>query len=235
MSYPPEHKHRTRERILTQARRLFRRHGYDGVGIDAIMNAANLTRGGFYAHFASKEDLFREVVGDHMLAATLRERDRRVSGDDTRWARTVFDFYLSRWHRDAIEDGCSLAALASSVARSGDDVRAVFTDGVRETVAQIADLVPEDGGAGGEQRRSRAIAALALGVGSLLLSRAVNDPRLAAEIIAAGREQVDRIGWPGPDGRSAPSDGVPGTGPQDDVRHGERAAPIRRAAGGRGR
>ena len=54
MRYSAEHKQRTRERILTQAARLFRRDGYQGVGIDSIMTGARLTRGGFYGHFRSK-------------------------------------------------------------------------------------------------------------------------------------------------------------------------------------
>ena len=43
MRYRPEHKQQVRRRILTWAGRLFRRHGYEGVGIDAIMAAADLT------------------------------------------------------------------------------------------------------------------------------------------------------------------------------------------------
>ena len=47
----------TRERILTAAGRLFREHGVDGVGVDAVMREAGLTHGGFYAHFKSKGEL----------------------------------------------------------------------------------------------------------------------------------------------------------------------------------
>ena len=41
---------------------MFRERGYDGVGVDAIMNEVGLTAGGFYAHFPSKEALFAEAV-----------------------------------------------------------------------------------------------------------------------------------------------------------------------------
>ena len=43
-----------RERIVATAARLFREKGFDGVGIDAIMEAAGLTHGGFYRHFRSR-------------------------------------------------------------------------------------------------------------------------------------------------------------------------------------
>src|SRR5260221_5568151 len=51
-----------RERIVETAARLFREHGFDGVGVDAIMKGAGLTHGGFYGHFASKDDLAAEAV-----------------------------------------------------------------------------------------------------------------------------------------------------------------------------
>src|SRR5436190_14272805 len=51
-----------RERIVEAAARLFREHGFDGVGVDAIMKEAGLTHGGFYGHFASKDELAAEAV-----------------------------------------------------------------------------------------------------------------------------------------------------------------------------
>ena len=62
MRYSSEHKPRTRSRILERAAALFRREDYRGVGIDRIMASADLTRGGFYAHFPSKAALFAEVL-----------------------------------------------------------------------------------------------------------------------------------------------------------------------------
>jgi TetR/AcrR family transcriptional regulator, transcriptional repressor for nem operon len=62
MPYTPEHKQQTRQRILRSARRLFNRKGFAAVTIDEIMTEAGLTRGGFYRHFASKEELYSEAV-----------------------------------------------------------------------------------------------------------------------------------------------------------------------------
>src|SRR6266446_253236 len=53
---------KNRERIVETASRMFREHGFDGVGIDAIMQGAGLTHGGFYGHFGSKDDLAAEAV-----------------------------------------------------------------------------------------------------------------------------------------------------------------------------
>ncbi len=62
MPYPSDHKQKTRQRIVEAARVMFNRHGYDQVSIDEIMAEAQLTRGGFYAHFRSKEELFAEAT-----------------------------------------------------------------------------------------------------------------------------------------------------------------------------
>ena len=62
MSYTAQHKERTRARIVDSARSLFNRKGYVEVSIDEIMAHAGLTRGGFYNHFDTKEDLFVEVI-----------------------------------------------------------------------------------------------------------------------------------------------------------------------------
>ena len=61
MPQSPARKARTRAEIVEHAARLFRLRGYAGTNIDDIMLAAGLTRGAFYAHFTSKDDLFAEM------------------------------------------------------------------------------------------------------------------------------------------------------------------------------
>ncbi|MFZ3309215.1 MAG: TetR family transcriptional regulator, partial [Xanthobacteraceae bacterium] len=60
-----------RERILDAASALFRANGFGGIGVADIMQAADLTHGGFYGHFASKDDLVAQASRRAMaLAAT---------------------------------------------------------------------------------------------------------------------------------------------------------------------
>ena len=53
---------KTRAKILVAAARLFSERGYSGTALSDVMAACGLTKGGFYAHFASKEDLYLESV-----------------------------------------------------------------------------------------------------------------------------------------------------------------------------
>jgi AcrR family transcriptional regulator len=62
MPYRPEHAAQTRARIVEAARRLFNRRGFEQVTIDQIMAAAGLTRGAFYHHFHSKNELYAAAV-----------------------------------------------------------------------------------------------------------------------------------------------------------------------------
>ena len=62
MPQNPARTARTRAEILDHAGRLFRLRGYAGTNIDDVMLAAGLTRGAFYTHFKSKDELFTESV-----------------------------------------------------------------------------------------------------------------------------------------------------------------------------
>ena len=46
-----------RQTVIDVASRLFREHGFDGIGLKDLMKGAGLTQGAFYKQFASKEDL----------------------------------------------------------------------------------------------------------------------------------------------------------------------------------
>ena len=79
-----------RDRIIAAAARAFRERGFEGIGVAELMRSVGLTHGGFYGHFASKEELMalacRRAVED-MLAdwrAAHRRRPRRPGRLDRR-------------------------------------------------------------------------------------------------------------------------------------------------------
>jgi AcrR family transcriptional regulator len=57
-----ESKEHTRQRLLTEARRLFRERGYAATSLEQIAVAAEVTKGAIYGHFASKEDLMLSAL-----------------------------------------------------------------------------------------------------------------------------------------------------------------------------
>ena len=53
-----------REEIIHETMKLFSLKGYINTGINEIIASVDSSKGGFYNHFASKEDLFYEVLAE---------------------------------------------------------------------------------------------------------------------------------------------------------------------------
>lgn len=167
-----------RERILDSAAQLFRERGFDGIGLNDLMQAAGLTRGGFYGHFESKEDLAAQA-SRRALAANLTNwqalADEPRPDGLNRWVQA----YLSQTHRDRLGEGCALAALAGDAARGGAAVQQAFGEGVENLLAALQAQMP---GVDEADRRNRALVTLSTMMGALLLSRAVGAGGLSREL-----------------------------------------------------
>ena len=171
-----------RERILDSAARLFRERGFDGIGLNDLMQAAGLTRGGFYGHFESKDDLAAQA-SRRALQANREQWRQQADRSLAAWVQA----YLSDAHRDQPGAGCGLVALAGDAARGGPAVQAAFAEGVQSLVATLQAQMP---GASTAEQRAQALAMLSSLVGALLLSRAVGDEALSRELREAVRERL---------------------------------------------
>ena len=177
---------------------LFRRQGIAATGVDSVMAAAGLTAGGFYAHFRSKDALVAaavETAGEQAVERWLVPlRGLRGSA----WAHAFLESYLSQEHSDDRAAGCLIPSLAADVARSGTPARLRFERRLRG----FFDGVLERTGKSTSAERERAIAALALCVGGVLLSRVVIDRALSGEILAACRASAKPLLDPPPPPRA---------------------------------
>jgi TetR/AcrR family transcriptional repressor of nem operon len=195
MPYTEEHKQETRKRIIQSARRLFNRNGFADVSIDEIMGAAGLTRGGFYKHFADKDDLYEEAVLEFICADRPEPWQARYVDPAARGAalsRMIVDAYLSRDHFDDRDGSCPMIALPSDVSRGGAAVKGAF----RQVLAMMVDAFAANLGPGEGAPRERALALAAMVVGGMVLARAVDDKVLADEIRDSARTQAVAIaGW----------------------------------------
>jgi AcrR family transcriptional regulator len=187
MRYAPGHRERTREKILNRAARLFRKHGYRGVSIERIMSAAGLTRGGFYAHFASKEALFASVI-ERETDFVQRLRDARESTppSSAEGACEVVRGYLDPANREKVARGCNLATLTSDLPRAGGSARRAYARQVERLVGELEAHLPRELSDG----RARALTAAALCVGGIGLARGVGDEALASEVLEVCSERA---------------------------------------------
>lgn len=178
---------RNRREVIASAARLFREHGFDGIGLGEVMRAAGLTHGGFYKQFDSKEGLVREA----MVAALERSRAKwkeRIAASAADPLPTFVEGYLSPAHRDNPADGCAFAALAAEAARRSDpQLREVFEEQARGYLDMLGSMLDDQPGAGS---RDRALAMLSTVVGALLMSRVVIDPELSDDFLRAATAAV---------------------------------------------
>ena len=188
MPYTTEHKQQTRARIVECARVLFNRKGFTEVSIDEIMASAGLTRGGFYNHFRTKEELFVEAVAiyqDFNPIDRWPQLDFDPERCGTAFARQMVDVYLSREHLDDIEGHCPMIALPSDVARAGAGVKRAYHSLLERMAGMFAQSAGASAGAQAARRPGLALAALC--VGGMVLARTVEDDALREEIRAAAR------------------------------------------------
>ena len=176
-----------RQNVIDVASRLFREHGFDGIGLKDLMEGAGMTQGAFYKQFASKEDLVAQASARALEGATRRWSDAAAANPEDPLG-AVIAFYLTKEHREAKMEGCPLVALGGDASRQGAEVRASFESGIREHLRVLTRLIFKADAE--EKRDSKAMAILSTMVGALILSRAVIDPRLAQSFLDAAAESV---------------------------------------------
>lgn len=186
MPYSSEHKAQTRERIVGAARRLFNRHGFEQVSIERIMSEAGLTRGGFYHHFGSKDELYAAAVASftrcNPFRANLKDDPPPAPGE---LARILLDVYLSDKVFDDVDFHCPLYALPGDVARAGLAPQKAYTQLIRNLTQVYSSAL-----AGVPDGEQRAQAIVALCVGGMVLARTTDDAALRRSLRVAARRQA---------------------------------------------
>jgi TetR/AcrR family transcriptional regulator, transcriptional repressor for nem operon len=189
MPYAIEHKARTRAKIVESARILFNHHGFEQVSIDDIMKRAGLTRGGFYNHFASKDELYAETVRSFITCNPFdlgQAASTAAEPPPHELARILVDLYLSDATLADVDRHCPLIALPSDVARAGLKPRAAYTALV-ESMRQVfvAAFPTSDADAA-----RKALLIVGLCVGGMVIARTTDDPQLRNTLRAAAREEA---------------------------------------------
>lgn len=175
-----------RERIVETAAKLFREKGYDGIGVADLMKSAGLTHGGFYGHFASKEDLMVEAC-ELALKKSLDGWKARIAQDPQQALPKLINHYLSTQSRDTPGTACPAPTMGVDVARTSPSARPAFTVTTRQQFDLLQGLMPE-GEAG--VRRQQAITTFASLVGAMVLARSTDDAAFSEEILEAVRTQL---------------------------------------------
>jgi TetR/AcrR family transcriptional repressor of nem operon len=177
-----EAKAESRDRIVAEARQAVLDRGIEAAGVAEIMQAAGLTHGGFYKHFATKEELVREAVAAAFGVQVARFDDRAAKAGAGAAAAAYRADYLSDEHVARPGMGCPVAALGAEAARQGAAMQAVFGDGAGALVDRLASAYGD-----APDARKAAIRDMAQLVGAVVVARALGPGLLRDEVLAAVR------------------------------------------------
>jgi len=182
MPYSSKHKSQSRERILNSALRLFSEGGFELVTINMVMSNAGLTRGAFYAHFSSKEDLYAEAIHHGINSSALVTIP--PDDDGLRSLRQLIGTYLSRAHVDGEAAPCPLAFFATDVGVRDRRVRDTYTAALQSLAGVLGTHAPA------RLQAERVLAMTVLMVGGVAVSSALTDGALKDRILASCRRSI---------------------------------------------
>lgn len=167
---------------------MFNRRGFEGVSIDDIMREAGLTRGGFYHHFRSKDELYAEAVKSfttcNPFVVKSAELKRRPSAK--RLACMLVELYLCDETLMNVDGQCPLIALPSDVARAGFEPRAAYTQIVESMLCVFRAAFD----ASDRMAEQKARVVINLCVGGMVIARTTQDPELRKSLRSAARAQA---------------------------------------------
>jgi TetR/AcrR family transcriptional repressor of nem operon len=213
MPYPAGHRAETKKRIVSSARRLFNRRGFDRVSLDEIMLGAGLTHGGFYSYFKSKSDLYVEALNCFFTDPEWKNcwEGCEVDLKSTDVGGQVIRAYLSRQHFEDVENSCPMVALPADVTRGNVRLKRAFETVFAAMVSILERSVNRPGhgsgrdskhgsnGNSGRNARSRAQAMAALCIGGMVVARAMEN-RASADALrdACMKVALELGGWQQP-------------------------------------
>jgi AcrR family transcriptional regulator len=140
-----ESKERTRQRLLAEAQRLFRDRGYAATSLEQIAEAAEVTKGAIYGHFASKEDLMLSAIE----AAPTPDYSASLNDE----SRLLRDRLAELSRAFAAEDSGDAAELAmilefyAALLRAPEALQ-LYSSRVERRLRELADAYSDDSGEG---------------------------------------------------------------------------------------
>ncbi|NVZ86821.1 TetR/AcrR family transcriptional regulator [Pseudomonas yamanorum] len=173
MRYSQDHKAQTHQRIIKEASVRFRRDGIGATGLQPLMKSLNLTHGGFYAHFRSKDELVEKALQE--AAAQLDEHCKKLFSQQ-RPLDAFIDSYLSQWHQTSPHEGCPLPTMSSELGLRGQNSRT--TDEVLNARLKQVEAALDSPNA-----REQGLVLMSTLVGALVLARSVESAELATRIL----------------------------------------------------
>lgn len=189
MANKSAHKAKMRAKILEEASYALRSKGLSGVSLAELMQRAGLTHGGFYAYYATRDELVAEAIAA-MFDGTKRMLDESLTDRSAKEGMSILlDFYLSEANVRNLDKGCAIPALSSETSRMSQAAKHNFQEGVRMFQSRLAAALDA---AGNADSHVLARAVLAEMVGAISLARSMQDDDAAIAFVDAARSDLKK-------------------------------------------
>jgi TetR/AcrR family transcriptional repressor of nem operon len=185
MRYRPEHKIETHQKIVKDASRRVRAEGLNGAAVAAVMRDAGLTHGGFYKHFATKDELLIESLKEgfrEIIATLVRAAEQSPAGEA--W-KAIVKTYLRAEMCEYPERGCPLATLAPELARVDSQMKPQI---VAELVNYKSRMVPFMPGRRTMDKERAFFAIFSTMMGAIEIARMLPDPGMREKVLGNARD-----------------------------------------------
>jgi len=184
MPYSKEHKQQTRDKILHSAFNLFTAKGFDGVTVNQLMQSCKLTRGAFYAHFASKAQLYSEAIKYSASSSGLAQL-KPDAMTAKQWLGNLLDGYLSIEHVNGTTP-CPLAFLATDIVTRDADARLAYANayqGMNRRIIQFSNSYTKCD-------PQQILALTAMIIGTVAIARTMDDEKAIISLLDASRREA---------------------------------------------
>ena len=182
----------TREKLVRAATELIRRKGYTATTIDDICEQSAVTKGAFFHHFKTKEDLVEAslVAWDCQAASMVAAAPFQAIKDARKKALGYMDFYTGLFDNPKVLKSCLAGTTAQEVSDTNPALRKAANACFQNAQERFQSLL--DDACKGSRKRvdTAALAALwsATLQGSFILSKASQD----GAIVHRNLEQLRR-------------------------------------------
>ena len=185
MRYPSEHKAEVHQKIVKDAARRLRSEGMSGAAVAEVMRDTGLTHGGFYKHFANKDELVMESVREAFR--DIKDKLVRAAGQSRSEApwKAIAKSYLSLEYSDHAERGCPLTARAPELARGDKKMSGqIFA----ELVSYRDRMLPFMPGRRTRDKERTFFVIFSTMIGAVQIARLMPDPAIQEKVLASARE-----------------------------------------------
>ena len=133
----------TRQHILDTGNRIMASKGFSAVGLNEILQAAEVPKGSFYHYFKSKEQ-FGQALLESFFAGYLAHIDSLFERPDQS-ARERLLAYWQQWQATQCPGGddqpCQVVKLSAEVSDLSEPMRLALQDGTNRVTARLAQVI----------------------------------------------------------------------------------------------